>query len=57
MTITITRLEKTITIETTDSSLENIIDEFMLCLLALEFEPIEIKKEFDKVHKIINNKE
>jgi hypothetical protein len=57
MTISITRFEKTITIETTDSSLENIIDEFMLCLLALEFEPIEIKKEFDKVHKIINNKE
>lgn len=57
MTISVTKDDKTITIQTNKSSCENILDEFMFCLMALEFDAKEIKEEFDKISNILNDKE
>jgi hypothetical protein len=57
MTISITKDDRTITISSEVDDLEHLVDEFISCLLVLDYDGIEIKKTIIKVAEIIKNKQ
>jgi hypothetical protein len=56
MTISITKDNRTITITSEVHDLEHLVDEFISCLLVLDYDGIEIKETIIKVAEIIKNK-
>jgi hypothetical protein len=57
MTISITKDKRTISISSEVDDLEHLVDEFISCLLVLDYEGIQIKETIIKVAEIIKNKE
>ena len=57
MTISITKDKRTITISSETDDLKDLVDEFISCLLVLDFDGIEIKETIIKVAEIIKNKQ
>jgi hypothetical protein len=56
MTISITKDNRTITITSEVDDLEHLVDEFISCLLVLDYDGIYIKETIIKVAEIIKNK-
>jgi len=56
MRISITKKDRTITIEREDYSLEHLLDEFISCLLVLDYDSVEINNEFIKIAEILKNR-
>ena len=56
MTISITIDNRTITINSEVDDLEHLFDEFISCLLILDYDGIEIKETIIKVAELIKNK-
>jgi hypothetical protein len=56
MRISITKKDRTITIESEDYSLEHLLDEFISCLLVLDYDSVEINNEFIKIAEILKNR-
>ena len=57
MTISITKDKRTITISSEVDDLEHLVDEFISCLLVLDYDGVEIKETIIKVAEIIKNKQ
>jgi hypothetical protein len=57
MRISIAKENRTITIEREDNDLDHLVDEFISCLLVLDYNSIEIKETIIKVAEILKNKE
>lgn len=55
MKISLTNHKTSVTIEKEEESIEVLIDSFISCMVILDFEPQEIKKEIIKAAEILKN--